>query len=186
MTCIKTTKMCVSGSGEFQGLVKSNRQAHMCVCKTIGLSASCPRISWRFCTRSRMQQGRSHAKHGNGPLQRSTLVEGYSLSGSCISTSRQALIFRRRHTQQRSSDSLLAPASPQTLQSNVFRAEGSKTIFLAESNNLGSTTFGSSGLFLVTFCLSPTTAGTLTIGSVFNEVYRSSVLRPLQRRLLVE
>ena len=74
----------------------------------------------------------------------------YSFSGNCISTSRQALTFRRRQTQQRPSDSWLAPASPQTLQSKVLRIDGSKTTFLAEANNFGSTISGKSLLFLVT------------------------------------
>lgn len=74
----------------------------------------------------------------------------YSFSGNCISTSRQALTLRRRQTQQRPSDSWLAPASPQTLQSKVLRIDGSKTTFLAEANNFGSTTSGKSLLFLVT------------------------------------
>ena len=89
----------------------------------------------------------------SGPDLLRMFAPGYSFSGSCISTSRQALTLRRRQTQQRPSDSLLAPGSPQTLQSKVLRVEGSKTTLLAEASNFGSTMSGKSRLFLVTSCI---------------------------------
>ena len=56
------------------------------------------------------------------------MVRAHSLSGSCDSISRQALIFSRRHTQHKPSDSSLAVGSPHTRHSYVFRVFGSKTI----------------------------------------------------------
>ena len=60
--------------------------------------------------------------------------------------SRQALILRRRHTQQRPSDCSVAPAEPQTRHLKVFTGRGLNTVSLAFRIRRGSTT-GSSMVF---------------------------------------
>lgn len=65
--------------------------------------------------------------------------EAYSAIGICCSMSRQALIFKRRQTQQSDSDCSVAPFEPQTRHWNVFRGFGSNSVCPADSRIAGST-----------------------------------------------